>query len=118
MGTFSYPIEIADLAGAQSREIEAIVDTGAFFTTLPSQLLRDLGIQPNGTRRFRVADGRLVDMKIGDARVTIDGDSVFTIVAFGEDSGPSLLGAYTLEGLTLLVDPVEQRLIPNSLLML
>lgn len=35
----------------------------------------------------------------------------------GEDDGPPLLGAYTLEGLALAVDPVEQRLAPSSLIM-
>ena len=38
------------------------------------------------------------------------------LVVFGEDDAPSLLGAYTLEGLALAVDPVDQRLIPRGLL--
>lgn len=34
--------------------------------------------------------------------------------SLGEDDAPPLLGAYTLEGLVLAVDPVDQRLIPRQ----
>ena len=57
-------------------------------------------------------------MEVGEARATIDGESVMTIVAFGEDNAPPVLGAYTLEGLGLAVDPVKQRLVPARLIML
>ena len=70
-----------------------------------------------GTRRFLLADGRRVEMEYGQAWATIDGESVVTIVAFGEDNAPPLLGAYTLEGLALAVDPSSQRLVPASLIM-
>ncbi len=117
MGTFTSPITIANVAGSHSKEIEAIVDTGAAYTTLPSPLLRDLGIEPVGQRRFLLADGRRIHMDYGEARATINGDSVTTLVVFAQDNAPSLLGAYTLEGLGLAVDPVEQRLIPTSLIL-
>ena len=118
MGTFNYTITVADLNGGEPRETEAIVDTGAFFTTLPGRFLRDIGIVPTGRRQFLLADGRRVDLEIGNAEITIDGEDVITIVAFGEDNGPSLLGAYTLEGLALVVDPLNQRLVPNNMLTL
>ena len=118
MGTFKYPLRISSIDGQQARDIEATVDTGAFFTTLPAPLLRDLGIVPVGKRTFLIGDGRRVQMDVGDARVTIDGDSVMTIVAFGGDDAPAVLGAYTLEGLTLAVDPTGERLIPIEVLSL
>ena len=103
--------------GQHSLDVEATVDTGAFYTTLPARLLRQLGIEPMGSRRFLLADGRRVEMEYGQAWATIDGESVVTIVAFGEDNAPSLLGAYTLEGLALAVDPSSQRLVPANLIM-
>ena len=117
MGTFSWPLCISGMNGGPSREIEATVDTGAAYTTLPARLLRDLGIEPMGQRRFLLADGRRVDMDYGQAWVAIDGERVVSIVVFGEDEAPPLLGAYTLEGLAMAVDPVEQRLIPTHLIM-
>jgi predicted aspartyl protease len=56
-------------------------------------------------------------MDYGEARAMVDGESVATLVVFGEDGAPALLGAYTLEGLALAVDPVEQRLVPTHLIM-
>ena len=63
MGTFKWPLRIASMDGQQMREIEATVDTGAAYTTLPGSLLRELGVEPMGSRRFLLADGRRVDME-------------------------------------------------------
>ena len=48
MGTFTWPLRISSMDGQQSLEIEATVDTGAAYTTLPASLLRDLGVAPYG----------------------------------------------------------------------
>ena len=117
MGTFNWPLRISSMDGQQVRDIEAIVDTGAAYTTLPPGLLREIGVEPTGQRRFLLADGRRVYMDYGRAWVTIDGESEVTVVVFGEDNAPPLLGAYTLEGLALAVDPVEQRLVSTTLIM-
>ena len=39
-------------------------------------------------------------MCYGEARATVNGEGVTTLVVFGEDDAPAQLGAYTLEGLT------------------
>ena len=117
MGTFTWPLRISSMDGSRSREFEAVVDTGAAFTAVPAPLLRELGVEPTGRRRFRLADGRRVQSDYGQAWATIDGESVVTLVVFGEDDSPILLGAYTLEGLCLAVDPVEQRLVEAQLIM-
>ena len=117
MGTFKWPLRITNMDGHQALEIEATVDTGAAYTTLPTSLLRELGVAPMGKRRILRADGRRIEMDYGEARATVDGESVTTLVVFGEDDAPALLGAYTLEGLALAVDPVEQRLVPTHLIM-
>ena len=118
MGTFKRPLRISSMDGQRARDIEATVDTGAFFTTLPAPLLRELGIEPVDSRRFVVGDGRRVQMDIGRAWVTVDGRSEVTIVAFGEEDSPPVLGAYTLEGLILAVDPAGERLVHIDLLSL
>ena len=117
MGTFRWPLRISSMDGQRTQDIEATVDTGAAYTTLPGSILRDLGIEPVGKRRFLLADGRRIEMDYGEARAMVDGESVATLVVFGQDNAPALLGAYTLEGLALAVDPVEQRLVPTHLIM-
>ena len=117
MGTFNWPLRISSMDREQSREIEATVDTGAAYTTLPVNLLHEIGVEPRGKRRFLLAGGRRIEMDYGEARASINGESVTTLVVFGRDEAPALLGAYTLEGLALAVDPVEQRLVPTHLIM-
>ena len=98
MGTFKWPLRISSMDGQQGLEIEATVDTGAAYTSLPTSLLRELGVAPMGKRRFLLADGRRIEMDYGEARATVDGESVTTLVVFGEDDTPPLLGAYTFAG--------------------
>ena len=114
MGIFNWPIQISSLDGGQTREIEASVDTGATFTVLPSRLLREMGVAVTRQAKFELGDGRIVDLDVGEARATINGASVITQVIFGPDDSVPLLGAYTLEGLLLAVDPVNQRLVPTN----
>lgn len=40
-----------------------------------------------------LADGRPVEYDIGEARATINGRSIPTLVVFGEDNARALLGA-------------------------
>ena len=103
--------------GHKSAETTAVVDTGAAYTVLPAGLLRDVGVEPVGRRSFLSADGRQVETDYGRAWVTLNGESEVTIVIFAEEQAPGLLGAYTLEGLALAVDPVAQRLVPTHLIM-
>ncbi|WP_420435410.1 aspartyl protease family protein [Candidatus Poriferisocius sp.] len=117
MGTFTWPIRLTPMGGGRSLETEAMVDTGATYTTLPRRKLQELGIEPIARRRFLLADGKPVDMEVGQAWIEIDGESVVTVVAFGADNAPALLGAYTLEGLALAADPTSQRLVPTNLIM-
>ena len=96
-----------------STEIGGTVDPGPAYSTLPARLLRELGVEPAGLRLFLPAAGRCVDMDTGQAWVSINGERVVRLVVFGEGEAPTLLGADTLEGLALAVDPVEQRLVPT-----
>ena len=112
MGTFRWPLRISSMDGQQAQDVEATVDTGAAYTTLPGSLLRELGIEPMDRGVFLLADGRRVEMDIGRAWATVDGSSEVTLVVFGEDDAPALLGAYTLEGLRLAVDPMHSDSFP------
>ena len=113
MGVFSSPLQIASMEGGEALEIEATVDTGATYTMLPSGMLRRLGVESIGKAEFELADGRIVELEMGRVWVTIDGASEVSLVIFGEDGTPPLLGAYTLEGLRLAADPVQRRLVPT-----
>ena len=112
MGTFTYPIEVISADGSRSETVDATVDTGSTYTCLPANLLGELGIEPRWSIQSELADGSLVEDPIGEARVRVEGIERSTIVVFVGDGAPALLGAYTLEGALLVVDPVRQRLAP------
>ena len=112
MGVFTCPVRIASMDGERSVEIDALVDTGSTFTLVPGHLLRQLGVSRIDDMRMELADGSTVLYDLGDAVASVDGRTVTTIVLFGDDDTRPLLGAYTLEGLRLTVDPVNMRIVP------
>ncbi len=114
MGTFNCPLRLESMDGERSLEIEALVDTGAFYTMVPASQLTELGVTPSRSVHLELADGRVGEYDLGEARATIDGRSVTTIVVFGEEGVEPLLGSYTLEGLGLVVDPWDTKLFPRT----
>ena len=112
MGTFRVSIEIGDLARQRYETVEALVDTGATYTTVPAAILERLGVVPHVRDTFLLADGQRTERDIGRAWVRVDGREELTLIVFGEPDAPALVGAYTLEGLRLAADPVGRRLIP------
>ena len=118
MGTFTAPMRISSIDGGRSADIEATVDTGAYYCAVPSRLLRGLGIEPEHKTRMRLADGQIVDVELGPAYIAVEGKRAPRLVSFGEEGAPILLGSYALQGLRLLVDPEGERLIPNEEILL
>src|SRR5713101_5977165 len=60
MGTFRVAVEIGDAAGERWESVEALVDTGATYTSVPAPLLERLGVTPQARATFVLADGRRV----------------------------------------------------------
>lgn len=112
MGIFHRTVRLSSLDGERSIELDALVDTGSSYTMVPGNLLRKLGISPVRKVPLELADGRRVEYDLGRALATVGGCTETTLVLFGEDNADPLLGAYTLEGLSLAVDPVHGRLVP------
>ena len=112
MGTFRHSIELGAGPTGPFETIDALVDTGAAYTTVPVAILQRLGVTPHRQETFVLAGGRRVARPLGRAWVRINGREESTVVVFGDDSTPVLLGAHTLEGLSLAADPVNRRLVP------
>lgn len=112
MGTFTVTMRVSDLAGRRSRDVAALVDTGASHTVFPRDVLEELGVEPRRKEPFQLADDRTVEHDVGDALIRLNGKEGIAPVVFGEPRGPVLLGATTLEIFNLGVDPIRKRLIP------
>ena len=113
MGTFRTDIEIESLAAPGGRlRVEALlVDTGSELTWIPAPILESLGIVRIKRLRFRQAIGQVVERWTGDARIFAAGTQTVDDVVFAEPGDLSLLGARSLEGLNVVVDPVSRRLV-------
>ncbi|HEV8584926.1 MAG TPA: aspartyl protease family protein [Methylomirabilota bacterium] len=112
MGTFRTVIEIGDPTATVWEPLEALVDTGASFTLVPTPLLARLGVVAHAREEFELADGRVVNLDVGRTWVRAEGRAEQTLVVFAPEDAAPLLGAYTLEGLRLAADPVARRLVP------
>lgn len=114
MGTFRISIAVEHPArrGAQLHIEDVLVDTGSEFTWIPTPVLEQLGIERERTQRFLIADGRILERGIGIAIVHAEGTLTPDWVVFAEPGDMTLLGAHSLEGLNLRVDPAARRLVP------
>lgn len=113
MGTFRIDVEIENPArpGIRARFAAVLVDTGAELTVLPGSALESLGIERWKELRFRQADGTVFTRWIGSTRVYAAGTRTTDDVVFGEPGDLMLLGARSLEGLNVRIDPVLKRLV-------
>ena len=111
MGTFNVTVEIGNSNGQVYESIEALVDTGASYTVVPTSTLRRLGVQPRYRRTFKLADGSRQEYGMGETRMRLEGEEHVVPVVFGGDNASALLGAVSLEIFGLGVDMMEERLI-------
>lgn len=112
MGTFEVPLQVGNITGQQLVEVRALVDTGSTYTAVPSSILTALGIEVMETHPFELADDRIVEYGIGEARVRLDGQEWPVVVVFAPDGSQPRLGMTTLGVFNLAVDPSSQRLVP------
>ena len=113
MGAIYVTIEVGDMQGGRFEPVKVMVDTGSTFTTVPADLLRRLGVNPQRTMQVRLADGSVINDQVCDTVIRLEGQTFFTPISFGREGQPNLLGVVALETALLAVDPVEQRLVPT-----
>ena len=118
MGTFTHPITLYSDDRSVAETVDALVDTGAAFLTMPADLLDSLGVEPFQSVTLRLANGEVERRRIGEVRVQLDGQERTAVCVFGESSAPPIIGAVTLQSFPLIVDTVEHRLAPVEALWL
>jgi predicted aspartyl protease len=113
MGTFRTSIELENPAqpGPRVALRGVLVDTGAELSWIPAAVLESLGIARRKVWHFRQADGSAIARSTGYAIVHVAGTETNDEVVFGEPGDLVLLGARSLEGLNLRVEPVSKRLV-------
>lgn len=94
------------------RVSKALVDTGSEYTWIPAKRLEHIGVaREKKDLRFVMANGQVITRSVGFAILSLG--KAFTVdeVVFAEPGGQVLLGARTLEGLNLVVDSRQKKLV-------
>lgn len=88
-----------------------LVDTGAELACVPAALLESLGVARSRRRRFRHADGTVLERWTGTLVLSVGGKRGGNEVVFGESGDRTLLGARSLEGLNLRAERTTRTLV-------
>ena len=117
MGTFYTGCRIENVSerskGATLPKL--LVHTGSEYTWVPETTLDRLDIQrEKKDLEFVMANGKRVTRSVGFAIVRVDQYFTVNEVVFAEKGDLLLLGARTLEGLNLTVDPQRKKLVASG----
>jgi predicted aspartyl protease len=113
MGTFRIDIAVENPArpGRHADLRNVLVDTGAELSWVPADTLESRHVVRKKVLHFRQADGSVRERSTGYAILHVAGTETTDEVVFGEPGDLVLLGARTLEGLNLRVDPLRKTLV-------
>ena len=96
-------------------DIELLVDTGALYSVVPASILEGLAVERLDRHQFTLADGSHVIYDVGEATFVVEGRTRTSQVVFAPEGVTPLLGAFALESLGLMVNPVTRELLPMRL---
>jgi clan AA aspartic protease len=118
MGLTFLAIEVGNPANPKkTQSLEFLVDSGAIYSVVPTPILKKLGIKPIAKEEFILANGEKISRKKGIALFKYGGKIGGADVIFGEADDSTLLGAFTLEALGLMLDPLKRELKPLPMML-
>lgn len=96
----------------RARISKILVDTGSEHTWIPEQVLEKIGVnREKKDLPFVMANGQQITRSVGFAIIRIGNYFTIDEVVFAEKGDLLLLGARTLEGLNLVVDSRQKKLV-------
>ena len=113
MGTFFTEELLAAPERPERREpVKLLVDSRSTYTWVAATRLRGLSVVPTERRRGGTIEGQVAERDAAEVLITLEGRTLHTVCLFGGANDLDVLGAYTLEGFGLGIDPVQRKLIP------
>ena len=102
-----------DVSQVHRYETEALIDTGAVQSVIPSAVADRLGLMRLRRTDAQYADGRIEEVDLAEVVIIemLGRQIEITPMVLGEHV---LLGAMVLEGLDLMVDCHSNRLVPSQ----
>ena len=117
MGLFSVGCLITNQQ-ERSRSVripKIMVDTGSELTWIGQKTLEKIGIEPEKKdMKFKMANGEVITRSIGFAIIQVGKEITTDEVVFAQKGDLLLLGARTLEGLNMKVDPRKKKLVASG----
>lgn len=111
MGTTHVKVRVTNPADARKFwEGMFLVDTGATDTLVPGPYLEGIGLKPEATRVYTLADGSEISVGVTVAMLELMDDKIGATVIFGDPGTDPLLGVTALESVGIEVDPLNQQL--------
>jgi hypothetical protein len=112
MTSLRVDVEIAcPLTGARSPVRSVLVNPDALLSWIPAETLEALAIERRREWEFLQRDGTVVRRFTGSAIVRVGEVETYDEVVFAEAGDPVIVGARSLDGLNLCIDPLNQRLV-------
>src|SRR5450432_532788 len=114
MGTFYVGARVENVVdrskGASLSKL--LVDTGSEYTWAPGATLEKISVaREKKDLEFVMANGQRITRSVGFAIIRVDKSFTVDEVVFAEKGDLLLLGARTLEGLSLTVDSRKKKLV-------
>jgi predicted aspartyl protease len=117
MGTFFVRCKIENVQDREQTAVmpKMLVDTGSEYTWVPAATLERIGIaREKKDLEFVMANGQRITRSVGFAIIRLDKHFTVDEVVFAEPGDLLLLGARTLEGLSLMVDSRKKKLVASG----
>ena len=114
MGTFSVGCRVENSVDRTRRVAisRMLVDIGSEYTWVPATMLEKIGIaREKKDIEFVIANGQRITRSVGFAIIRVEKSFTIDEVVFAEKGDLLLLGARSLEGLNLAVDPHRKKLV-------
>lgn len=98
----------------RTARVHVLVDTGSVMLVLPQDLVEALGLREEGKAIVTYGDERREERPVaGIVTVRVGNRSTNVNCVVGPPGSEPLMGQIVLEALDLLVDPVQQKLVPR-----
>jgi predicted aspartyl protease len=117
MGTFYTGCRVENhVDRKKSAEVpKMLVDTGAEFTWINAETLRNIGVKrEKKDYTFVMANGKEITRAVGFAIIHVGDALTIDEVIFGEPGDLQILGARSLEGMNLRVDSRAKKLVAGG----
>jgi predicted aspartyl protease len=99
------------------RTLDFLVDSGATYTLLPTDVWQEIGLTPVRSAKFALADGTMMERQISECHIALEAGSGHSPVILGEPGDEALLGVVTLENIGLIFNPFSRTLHPMRLIL-